>query len=48
LEDLVIGRRIKLKWFFKKWNGGMDWIFLAQDRDLLCALVNAVINIQFP
>jgi hypothetical protein len=20
-------------WFFRKWDGGMDWIDLAQDRD---------------
>jgi hypothetical protein len=24
---------IILKWIFKKWTGGMDWIDLAQDRD---------------
>jgi hypothetical protein len=21
------------KWMFKKWDGGMDWIDLAQNRD---------------
>jgi hypothetical protein len=25
--------RIILKWIFKKWDGGMNWIELAQDRD---------------
>jgi len=25
--------RIILKWLFKKWDGGMDWIGLAQDRE---------------
>jgi hypothetical protein len=28
--------------------GGMDWIDLAQDRDLWRALVDTVINLQIP
>jgi hypothetical protein len=28
--------------------GGVDWIGLAQDRDKWRALVNVVINLQFP
>jgi hypothetical protein len=27
---------------------GMDWIELAQDRDWLWALVNAVMNLRLP
>jgi len=25
--------KIILRWIFRKWDGGMDWIDLAQDRD---------------
>jgi hypothetical protein len=34
-----------LKWFFRKWDGGMD---LAQDRDRWRALVNVVMKLQVP
>jgi len=38
LEDPGVDGRIMLKWISKKWDGGMDWIDLAQDRDRWQAL----------
>jgi hypothetical protein len=46
LEDFGVGRRVILKWIFKKMDGGVDWIDLAQDRDRRRALVNAVMNLR--
>jgi hypothetical protein len=48
LEDPGVDGRIVLKWIFKKWDGGMDWIDLAQDRDRWRAVVNAVMNFWVP
>jgi hypothetical protein len=48
LGDPGVDGRIILKWIFKNWEGGMDWIHLAQDRNRWHALVNAVMNLGVP
>jgi hypothetical protein len=45
LEDLHVEGRIILK-LIKKWEGVMDCIDLAQDRERRRALVNAVMNLR--
>jgi hypothetical protein len=37
-----------IKMDLQEWNGGMDWIAMAQDRDRWWALVNAVMNLRVP
>jgi len=48
LEDPSVDGTIILKWVFRKWEGGMDWICLAQNRDRLRAVVYAATNLRFP
>jgi hypothetical protein len=48
LGDPGIDWRIILKRIFKTWDGGMDWIELADDTDRWRALVNAVMNFRVP
>ena len=37
-----------IKWIFIKWDGVMDWIGLALDRERWLALVNSVMNPRIP
>jgi hypothetical protein len=46
LGDPGVDGRIILKLIFKTWDGGMDWIELAQDRDRWRALVNTVMSLR--
>jgi hypothetical protein len=48
LQDLGVDGKMILKLIFKKWDGGMDWIYLAKDRGKCWALVNAVMNLRVP
>jgi len=48
LEDPGVDGRIISKWICTKWDGGMVWIDLAQDRDRWRAAVNPVTKLRFP
>jgi hypothetical protein len=48
LEDPGVDGRIRLKGILENWDGGMDWIDLAQDRKKWRAVVNTVMNIRVP
>jgi hypothetical protein len=48
LEDPGVDETIILNWVFNKFDGDMDWIVLAQNRDRCRALVNAVMNVRVP
>jgi hypothetical protein len=48
LEDSGVDGAIILRWIFRKWNGGMDWTDMAEDRDRWRGTVNAVMNLRVP
>jgi len=48
LEEMGVDGRIKLRFIFKKWNGGMDWIDLTQDRERYRAFVNSAMKLRVP
>jgi hypothetical protein len=49
LVDPGVDGRIILRWIFmKRGFGGIEWIELAQHRDMWRALVNAVKNVRVP
>jgi hypothetical protein len=43
-----VDERIILKRTFGKWDGGLGWIDLAQNRDRWRTLVNALMNLRDP
>ena len=48
MEAQGLDGRIILKWIFKKWDGVMAWIDLAQNRDRWRIVLIAVLNFRFP
>jgi len=48
LVDLSVDGRVILKYTFKKWEGGMDWIDLCQYTERWRALVKSVTNVWVP
>ena len=46
--DLGVDGWIILGWISTRWNVGMDWIGLTQDRDTWRTLVSAVTNLLVP
>ena len=47
-KDTGVDRRIIFECIFKKWIGVLEWMDLAQNRDMGRAVVNAVMNLRVP
>jgi hypothetical protein len=47
-EDEDVSVWTILKWILERWNGGMDWIDLSQDKDKWRDLVDTVMNFRVP
>ena len=45
LEDSGVDGKIILKCIFKQWDGGVDWIDMAHDRDMWRAVVKVELNL---
>jgi hypothetical protein len=48
LEDTNVDERITLRWIFREWDGSVDWVELAQDRDRWRAVLNEVVTLRVP
>jgi hypothetical protein len=48
LEDVSVEERVILKWIFRKWDRGMGWIDLVEERYRWRELVNAVVYLGVP
>ena len=48
LENPGVDGSIILKWIFRKWDEGHNWIDLSQDRDRWRALLNAAMHLKVP
>ena len=47
LADPSVDGRIILRWIFRKWDRGMDWIELAEYRNRWRTLVKVTMNFRF-
>ena len=46
MENLGVDGQKIIKWIFKKWDGDMDWIDMAEGRNRWWAVVNAVMDFR--